>query len=245
MQAVWEEDIKIKVYETDLNGKLKLSSLFNYFQEAAGNHASNLNVGYFQLKEKNLFWVLSRIKVFINRMPDWGEQIRIETWPKGIDKLFALRDFNFFDKYSQLLISGTSCWLLVDSQNHRLHKIEELGIYVPEENLSKHAITGSLDKLKVIDGIPISFNHKVTLNDLDIVHHVNNSRYIEWISDCFGIKEMSHKSIKSIHVNYLEETKFDETVGINLIRKENTDYIEGIKESDKSKVFQVLLSWDN
>lgn len=243
MQAVWEEEIKVKVYESDLNGKLKLSSLFNYFQEAAGNHASNLNVGYFQLKEKNLFWVLSRIKVVINRMPDWGEQIRIETWPKGIDKLFALRDFKFFEKDNTPIISGTSCWLLVDSRNHRLHNIEELGIYVPEENKSKHAIHELLDKLKVLDGNAVNFHHKVTINDLDILQHVNNSRYIEWIIDCYGIEEMSHNSIKSIRINYLEETKFDETVEIKLIRKENTDYIEGLKKQGKSKVFQAQLEW--
>jgi acyl-ACP thioesterase len=245
MQAVWKEDIKIKVYETDLYGKLKLSSLFNYFQEAAGNHASDLNVGFFQLKEKNLFWVLSRIKVVINRMPEWGEQIRIETWPKGIDKLFALRDFRFFDKDEKLIIFGSSCWLLIDSQNHRLHKIEELGIYVPEENKSKHAIAEPLDKLKTFDGLPFSFNHKVTVNDLDLVHHVNNSRYIDWITDCYSIDDMNIRSIKSIHVNYLEETKFDDIVEINLIKKGSIHYIEGTKEEGKSKVFQVQLEWGN
>jgi medium-chain acyl-[acyl-carrier-protein] hydrolase len=245
MQAVWTEDIKVKVYETDLIGKLKISSLFNYFQEAAGNHASDLNVGYFQLKENNLFWVLSRIKAVINRMPVWGEQIRIETWPKGIDKLFALRDFKFFDNNNDIIISGTSCWLLVNSQNRKLHRIEELGIYVPEENKSKHAIAELLDKLKSLNGIPEFFNHKVTLNDLDIVHHVNNSRYIDWISDCYNIEEMTKLSIKTIQVNYLEETKFKEEVKISLIKKDNIHYIEGIKESDKSKVFQAQLSWGN
>jgi len=244
MQAVWSEDIKVKVYETDLNGRLKLSSLFNYFQEAAGNHASDLNVGYFQLKEKNLFWVLSRIKIVIHQMPEWGEQLSIETWPKGIDKLFALRDFKFSDKDNTPIIYGTSCWLLIDSHNHRLHKIEELGIYVPEENKSKHGISELLDKLKVLDGNPVSFNHKVTLNDLDILQHVNNSRYIEWMTDCFSIEDINRHSIKSIQVNYLEETKIDEVIEINQFKKERIYYIEGFKKQDKSKVFQAQLEWD-
>ena len=157
MQAVWEEDIKVKVYESDLNGRLKLSSLFNYFQEAAGNHASDLKCRVLPIKRKKPFLGVVKDKIVINQMPEWGEQLSIETWPKGIDKLFALRDFKFSEKDNTPIIYGTSCWLLIDSHNHRLHKIEELGIYVPEENKSKHGISELLDKLKVLDGNPVSF----------------------------------------------------------------------------------------
>jgi medium-chain acyl-[acyl-carrier-protein] hydrolase len=245
MRAVWSEDIKVKVHETDFNGNLKLSSIFNYFQEAAGNHASDLDVGFSQLKEKNLFWVLSRIKIVIERFPKWGEQLQIETWPKGIDKLFALRDFRFTDKENKPIISGTSGWLLVDRLNQKLHRIEELGIYVPEDNKMKHAIAENLDKIKPVEGGSVSLNHKVTVNDIDILQHVNNSRYIEWIMDCYNIEYISAKSIKSIQVNYLDETKFDDEVMISLVRKNAVHYLEGSRGEDKSKVFQALIVWDN
>lgn len=236
MQAVWKEEVKIKVYETGLTGKLKLSFLFNYFQEAAGNHATGLGVGYFQLKEKNLFWILSRIKVNILRMPDWGESVTITTWPKGIDKLFALRDFNFIDNAGNIIVSGTSCWLLVETQKYKIHKIEELGIYVPEENKLKHALSENLEKIKPLKGIPEVYRHKVTYNELDIHQHVNNSRYADWITDNF-----EKYLIKSVQLNFLEETKFGEEIEIKITQKESQYYFEGLKKGTQNKIFQALI----
>ena len=244
MQAIWTEDIRIKVYETDFNGKLKISSIFNYFQEAAHNHATDLNVGFHKLKENDLFWVLSRIKVIIERLPDWGEGLKVLTWPKGIDKLFALRDFQFIDKNNIPVISGTSCWLLIDRTKPKLHKIEELGIYVPEKNKSKHAIAEVPDKIKIIEGIPDVFKHKVTVNDLDLLHHVNNSHYVDWIIDCFDPGNIKSKTIKSLQVNYTGESKFGDEVEIKIRTRENIQYIEGTKADENSIVFQAVMTWD-
>ncbi len=244
MQAVWTEDIKIKVHETDLNAKLKISSVFNYFQEAAHNHATDLNVGFHLLKEKDLFWVLSRIKVVVERLPQWEEQLRIETWPKGIDKLFALRDFKFIDKNNTPVIAGTSCWLLIDRTKQKLHKIEELGIYVPQENKSKHAVAEVPDKIKIQENKKEVFLHKVTINDLDLLGHVNNSRYVEWIMDCFDPENIKSETIKSLQVNYIGESKFGDEVEISIMTKENIQYFEGIKINKNSMVFQAVMTWD-
>jgi len=243
MQAIWKEEVKIKVFETDLTGKLKLSFLFNHFQEAAGNHAADLGVGYFQLKEKNLFWVLSRIKVNILRMPDWGEPLTITTWPKGIDKLFALRDFNFIDSIGNIIVSGTSCWLLIEINNYKLHKIEELGIYVPEENKLNHALSETLEKIKPLEVIHEVYQHKVTFNEIDIHQHVNNSHYADWIADSLNPEILEKPFIKSIQINFLEETKFGEEIEIKHTKNESQYYFEGLKKTVQVKIFQALVEY--
>jgi medium-chain acyl-[acyl-carrier-protein] hydrolase len=119
MHKIWHELYKIKSYDVDCEQKLKLPSLFNYLQEVAGNQAESIGVGFEVLKQKNLFWVLSRMKIQIHNMPKWNDEIIVYTWPKGIDKLFALRDFEITNNEGKLLISATSCWLLIDTiQKH-------------------------------------------------------------------------------------------------------------------------------
>src|SRR5512140_3295510 len=89
-QSVWEDDIFVRSYDVDSAGKLRLSSLFNYFQETAGKHATHLGAGYDVLRGLGLFWVLSRAKIRVHRLPAWGESVRLTTWPKGLDGVLFL-----------------------------------------------------------------------------------------------------------------------------------------------------------
>ena len=56
MQTFWEDNLKVRAYDVDFKNKLKVSSIFNYMQDAASSHADNLNVGYKQLLKEELFW---------------------------------------------------------------------------------------------------------------------------------------------------------------------------------------------
>lgn len=83
-----EENFKIRTYDVDYKNDIKISSLLNYMQECASNHANELTFGYEYLNNKGLFWVLSRLKLNIYRYPEVNEELKITTWPKGTDKLF-------------------------------------------------------------------------------------------------------------------------------------------------------------
>ena len=60
---------QIKTHETDYQLRLKSSALLQLFQDAAINHALALNVGYNDMKKHNLFWVITRFHIQIDRMP--------------------------------------------------------------------------------------------------------------------------------------------------------------------------------
>ena len=87
------ETFRVRCRETDRNGLLKLSSWFDFLQEAAANHAAQLGVGLEALSERGLLWVLSRLHLSIRRYPAIGESVTVETWPNGFRRLFAHRQF--------------------------------------------------------------------------------------------------------------------------------------------------------
>ena len=242
MVPIWHETFKVKSYDVDSEQKLKLPSLFSYLQEAAGNHAENISVGFDGLMQKHLFWVLSRMKIVIHAMPRWNDEIVVYTWPKGIDKMFAMRDFEIKNTDGKLLISATSGWLLIDTIKNRLHKIEELNIPIPD-NGGKQAITESLEKIYPLAGSFTEHNHYVTYSELDMLHHVNNTRYSAWITDCYEPAQFAEKSIKSIQINYLEEARFKETLRIRHLNNSSVHYFEGLKEGSLNKAFQALVEW--
>ena len=107
-------DFRVKTYDTYPNGKLSIPSLLDFLQEAAGLHAIKLKFGMHDLNARNETWVLSRMRVEIERWPERGDAIVVETWPKGMDRLFAVRDFLVFDEKGEILARSSSYWLLIN-----------------------------------------------------------------------------------------------------------------------------------
>ena len=242
-RPVRREELLIKSYDIDCMGTLKLQSLLGYFQEIAGNQATELGVGYQELRQQGLLWVLSRIRIDITAMPAWRTPVSLTTWPKGVEKLFALRDFRMVDARQNSLLTATSAWLVLDGENNRPQRLDVLPVDIRHYD-AEHAIADSLEKLK--PGQPPSFRyeHPIMVSDLDVNDHVNNAEYIKWIVDCFGPDQMRTHVVRSIQINYLDEALFGDTIAVHVAEESGDEkklFVEGISRNRGSKVFQASL----
>ena len=65
-------------------------------------------------------WVLSRLHVRFSRIPDWREQITIETWPSDrTGGIRAQRDFRVLDADHNVIGEAGSLWLLLSKKTKR------------------------------------------------------------------------------------------------------------------------------
>jgi len=243
-QAVWEDDVFVRSYDVDSLGKLRLSSLFNYFQETAGKHATHLGAGYAILKELGLFWVLSRARVCVTRLPAWGETAKLTTWPVGLDGVHFVRDFQLAGGTGEILVEATSGWLLLDAVGSKPQLPDILPVKLPP-NTRGHALEEPLRKLKPLGGLQLEYEHKVLASELDVNHHVNNAHYVDWIMDCYAPDVMASKPVEMMQVNYVGESTYGDVV--RLYRGEDdvrgADYVEGINAATGGKVVQALIEW--
>ncbi len=116
--------ITIPYKDVDLLGRLPLSALVDFMQDLAGEHADLLGVGTASLRKRNQSWVLSRMRIEAGRMLRAGEEVDLATWPRGIDRLLALRDFLLLDAGGRPVIAASSSWLLVDLGSMRPQRID-------------------------------------------------------------------------------------------------------------------------
>ena len=77
--------LRAKSYHINRFGDVSTSFLFWYMQEIAWEHAKVMGFGFDDLREDELFWVLSRFYVRIDRRPRWTEEFTLETWSRGTD----------------------------------------------------------------------------------------------------------------------------------------------------------------
>jgi len=74
---------EVRGYDCGYGGPLTPLALANFFQEAAGAHASQIGIGMEDLWAKGLTWMLSRIDIRIESLPQAGQTVIARTWPSG------------------------------------------------------------------------------------------------------------------------------------------------------------------
>lgn len=240
----YSKNYKVEVDHVDFNGSLKLSSLFTYFQDIAGLHSENLNMGMETLYENhNVLWVLARIRVDIIRYPLLNEEIIIDTWPQEPDRVGFARDFLARDIQGNILAKAVSTWVIIDVNTRRLKKTKSVYTGYPP-TVKERAIDCKLGNLKPRGPLEMVYKRTVRYSDIDVNKHLNNSKYVDFIMDCFSLKDHEKYSIKSIEVNYSKEALPGDSIIIYKDISEvnsNLIYIEGINEKDNKLTFKTQL----
>ncbi len=243
---VWQEDFSVRSYESDCTGRLRMASLFNYFQEIAGNHVVHLGIGYEVLKDLGYVWVLSRARVRIRKLPAWGEGGVIRTWHVTTEGLMYIRDFRMTDRDGNVLLDAATGWLLVDTAAFRPHTADALPIPLPS-NENGRTLNEQLKKLVPVRDMRPAYERNVHLSDLDVNNHVNNARYLEWLFDCYDDGFVRSHSPGFLQVNYVGETTLGDTVALS--RGEDASspdlhYIEAVSRRRGSRVVQAVVGWE-
>ena len=234
----------IRSYEVNAGGRLSIPSIFNLLQDAASSHALKLGVSVPQLLAGNYTWVLSRVFLKMNQHPGWGDTIQVQTWPSGIQRVFALRDFDIRQD-DRTIGSCVSAWIIIDAANRRPVRPTSFTRQLNPVD-REHVLDHSLGKLPVLKTPQIEKRFSVRYRDLDINQHVNNVSYIEWLLECIpGIFE-NNCCLSELEVNFLGEALHGNRV---LARCRNLDE-EGTQfahdmlcEDDGRELIRARTTW--
>lgn len=242
-----EKDYKVHVYETGPDGRLNLFSLFDYLQDIASEHAVKLGYGRDDLIRNNCFWVLSRIYAVIHELPVWNDSVTVLTWPKGTERMFALRDFEIFNKDKKMIGAATSSWLIVDLESRKIQRPEnQLTSFNNTRELSD-ALPRNASKLEPASpGSIITPAFRVRLSDIDINLHTNNTRYLKWATDTYDLGFVLKNVPFSAEINYLAESRFNDEITIMTSEEINPDKFfrhSIVRVSDNTELCRIKIGW--
>lgn len=240
---VWTDEYTVQSYNIDFTSKARLTSICRLFQESAWRHASDANLGYHDLLKNNHVWVLYKLKLEINEFPEWIDKINLTTWAKKTDRLFAYRDFEIrkADNESKILIKGTSKWLIIDLKNKRPQKMDAYASSMPLNK--KEAISENNEKVPVYNEFDSSETRKVVYSDIDINHHVNNVKYIEWILDMYSLEHLKNSHLIKFEIDYKHEAEFGEEIELKAKYKNDNHSFLASNEEGK-EIFRAYMVWE-
>ena len=242
----WEESYRIRSYEADFNNRVRLDILFHLMTETASNQVNRCGVGVEDLRANQEVWVLSRLLIAMERYPGAGEEVMVKTWPRGIERLFALRDFLISDTKGEVLGRATSNWLLLDIASRRPKRLDRVFQAMPVSP-DQRAMKQKLEKLPYFKSGEQSGMIEAAYSQIDRNNHVNNAQYVEWILNAFPIEIHQDYYLSRMQINFLAETKFQDRLTLIKEMTEADDHlsfaVEGQRDKGSSPVFQAQLEW--
>ena len=242
--AVWTELFKVRTFETDITGHLRMAHLCNYLQEVAGNHAHALGVSIEQLKPANITWMLSRIHVQVERYPAWGETVRVETWPSGHNGLQASREFLVHSEKGEHIAQGTSGWLMIDLNRHRPIRMPEFVDALVLPDLPR-PIQDNFDKLPAPPKDPDGLVFPVLYSDLDINQHANNVSYISWALEAVPYDFRTSRNLQALEIQFRAEAKYGDKIVSCTARDEDHTIHHGLYNRTTDRELAIVRSrWE-
>ncbi len=217
----------INNYDIDFNMQLKYSALQNLLQQASAYHVEKLGLGFVHLADMGKGWVLTRMKIKVIRMPVYGEKVTIETWPVKPGFAEFERDYLLKDEKGEILVAATSRWCIMDHKTQKPVRASELTIRDVDYR-SDRCLGDPLVRLRGNDlAWTFAYSDIVRASDLDLNYHMNNVRYLEWITDCFDLKTITETKLDVLQIDYLHQVRFGEELSLFTSYSPSTTYVKG------------------
>ena len=239
---VFRAEYEIRAAEIDSTKKITVPSLMQLMQEASLKHIIVLKASIWDLKKSA--WVLLVKEINVRRLPELGETVTIETYPAGIDRIFAFRDYRVFDAEGVCVADASSTWTLINLDTRNLERFPDhiLHLPLPEDIVP---LKRCKRKITIPEGGNYSDSFKVNYFHLDWNSHVNNVNYLKFILEVNTDKlKISTPSCIEIHFK-AEALEDDELVIYNVSAKDNNETYHTVQNVKDDKVItQVKIKWD-
>lgn len=243
--GIWSEDLKIRAFMVDRHQEANLVAIQNIFQEVAGNHANFRRLGFEDMQAKGMAWVLNRLKINILQFPKWTETVTVKTWVSQMEP-FSHRHFQMILPDSKadtvtperdeaesikgvVLANAYTIWIPIDVVTKRPKRITNHDLPL---NTILYDCTMP-EKLIFTEGCVLSSERRVQYSDLDMLGHVNNAKYVEWLIDDF-FRENRTKRTKILEINYLGEV-FEGTIIQLFVEKKDDMVFYSLRNKENGK----------
>jgi medium-chain acyl-[acyl-carrier-protein] hydrolase len=210
-EPVHRQDFPVHSYDVDTEGLLAPRALVAFLQEAAGGDAARGGYTMERLAEEGLVWVIQWMQVEIERYPVRGETLAVTTWARPFGRALAFREFDVVDSSRARVAVGTSRWAVVDIQARRLVRLPDFVRRSPVPDRPP-ALDREPSTLEPAEPAGMERRFEVRRGDLDVVRHVNNTRYVEWALET--VPDEVHEGCRpsTVEIAFRREAVYGDTV---------------------------------
>lgn len=235
-----EKNLMICSYDILYNNTHKLSSVYKYFQQVAGEDLDTIGLSYEALLEKGIVFVLAKMKSVFYQPLQKNDMLCLKTCQRRIKGATFIRDYVLL-KDGNKVAESSSYWALMDIDTRRLCRPSALGVDTSEPTeLCSFEID---ERFSFPDTDRIgNYTYSVAFCDIDENKHMNNTRYPDICLDAIGgIDEDTY--VSEVLIDYLAESKIGEKLDIkyNVNSIDGEYYFSAVNLTTEKKCFDTKI----
>ena len=216
---------EVNVHDVDFNGVAKTSSILRYMQTAAQNQLTDGGMSYDELKSINRAFVLSRLKMEIDRPLRAHEPLQAITYP------CESRGYSFLRCYALesegiTVARAISVWALIDTETRSLIKVNDFDLRLP--TLPQNDLT--LKPFRLPSALADVGGYGVHYGDVDQNRHMNNTKYPDMFSNFLPL---DGKMIRSISISYQNEAQIGDKLRVQRAEENGVFYFRTLRSDGK------------
>lgn len=216
-------DSRVRFSEVDYNKTMTLPAIINYFQDCSTFHSEDMGLGFAYLEERKKAWILSSWQVVVDRYPEIGENITVETWSTGFKGLYGMRNFCMKDGQGQIIAYANSIWVFMDLAKGRPTKPEpsDMEKYVLEPAFDMEYASRKIApplETQMRDTFPVRKYH------IDTNQHVNNCQYVQMAMEMLRPDE--EMQVKQVRVEYKKSAVYNDVILPKIAKEEERTVVE-------------------
>ncbi|KAG0498946.1 hypothetical protein HPP92_003637 [Vanilla planifolia] len=213
----FRQNFSIRSYEIGVDRTASIETLMNHLQETALNHvkaAGLMDDGFGstpEMSKRNLIWVVTKMQVFVEKYPSWGDVVQVETWVGSSGKNGMRRDWYVVDYQSgKIVVRATSTWVMMNKNTRKLTKMpDEVRAEIGPYFMDRIALVDEDNrKLPKLNDDTAQYSKKGLAprwGDLDVNQHVNNVKYIGWILEGVPTSLVESHELTGMTLEYRRE----------------------------------------
>ena len=208
----YEMQHQLTYYECTDSGHPSMSMLLSMMTMVSDAHSIFVGLDRTAVDKSGGAWVIVGYEgQLAPHQPHFGDQVIIGTRALAYNQFFALREFWLSDlDHQQQYVHVKALFVMMDLKARRLMRI-------PAELITPFAspLKKRLPRLAKPEQQPTEYaarDYQVRYFDIDINHHVNNARYLDWMLDPLGPDFLRGHRPVAFRINYEAEVQEGATV---------------------------------
>lgn len=214
-------------FHCDFNHEFRMGDLGNALLNAADMHSTQRGFGMTYLNTINKTWVLSRLAIEMEAIPQEHDRFVIETWVENAMKYFTKRNWAITSEDGKKVYGyGKSIWAMIDLTSREPQDIFAVNQGTITEYIydGKECPIADVSRVKAPEMTDYT-EFQVVYSDIDVNGHCNSMKYIDHVLDTFSLDYFRLHKLHRIEIAYVAESYCGDTVRIYHCQQEDETHI--------------------
>ena len=234
MDKIGKYQFLAEPFHCDFSGRLFMGHLGNHMLNAADFHSTDRGFGMKYLMTIKRSWVLSRLAIEMNEMPEQYTKFNIETWVENAMRYFTQRNFAVVGEEGKVYGYGRSVWAMIDTDSRQPCDILSIKDGAINEwiEADKECPIDKGGRVKMSDKAEFVRTIDTHYNDVDINGHINSVKYIEHVLDLWNLDWYREHRIQRFEIAYVAEAHEGDKLSFYMEEEEQSTFNIRIVRTD-------------